>query len=173
MAQLTGQYNSPHGPVFRAEFKDLDDELRFLRRMITAYREVPVIRDLAVDIIRKAACPSRDKKCQALAIATWVKDNIYYVHELPERFAYPDEVLRAKAADCDEFAPLTGALIESIGIPAMLVTMRIGMKWAHIFCAAKLATGLLPLDATNRFGLEVNPIQHALSKGKSVAIKLA
>lgn len=169
-----GSYESDHGPVFKAEFEDLDDELRFLRRIISKYRELPLIRDLAVSIIRKAACPQRDKKCQAIAIATWVKDNIYYVHELPERFAYPDEVLRAKAGDCDDFSTLIGALVESIGIPSMLVTMKIGFKWAHIFAAAQMASGaLLPLDATNRFGLGVNPIQQTLSKGKPVAIKLA
>jgi hypothetical protein len=54
-----------------------------------------------------------------------------------------------------------------------MVAMRIGMKWSHIFPAARLPTGLLPLDATNRFGLNVNPIAQSIAAGKAVSLKLA
>lgn len=167
------QYPSDHGPTWLVEFQDLDEQLRFLRRMVNQYRAMPVIRDKAMQIIRDAGVPMREKKAQALAIGQWVRDNIYYVHELPERFAYPDETLRAKSGDCDDFTTLTCSLLEAVGIPSIMVVMKVGGRWSHIFPAAKMPTGLLPLDATNRFGIDVNPIEHAVSRGKSVSIKLA
>jgi hypothetical protein len=167
------EYPSPNGPTWKVEFKDLDEELRFLRRLILQSRELPQIRALAMKIVTDAGVAPRDKKAQALAVANWVKANIYYVHELPERFAYPTETLRSKNGDCDDFTTLIGSLIESIGIPSMMVCMKVGGRWSHIFPAAQTPNGLLPLDATNRFGVDVNPIDHAKQAGKSVSIKLA
>jgi hypothetical protein len=172
MRQLA-EFGSDHGPTYLAEFKDLDDELRFLRRTITSYRMRPQIRDLATSIISNSGVLQRDKKGQALAIAEWTAANIYYIHELPERFQLPDETLRSKHGDCDDYTTLIGSLIEAIGIPSIMVAMRIGMKWSHIFPAARLPTGLLPLDATNRFGLNVNPIAQSIAAGKAVSLKLA
>lgn len=167
------EYPGKHGPTWLVEFKDLDEELRFLRRMVNRYRAVPAIRELATSIIREAAAPMRDKKAQALAIGAWVKRNIYYVHELPERFAYPDETLRSKHGDCDDFTTLIASLLESLGIPSVMVVMRIDGRWSHIFPAARLSGGLLPLDATTRYGIDINPIDHAKTRGKHVSIKLA
>lgn len=172
MRQLA-EFPSDHGPTWLVEFKDLDEELRYLRTVISDYRMRPAIRDLATQIVDDAGVAMRDKKGQALAIASWVKTNIYYIHELPERFQKPDETLRSKHGDCDDFAQLIGALIESIGIPSILVVMKINGKWVHIFPAARMPTGLLPLDATNRFGLEINPIAQSIAQGKTVTLKLA
>lgn len=167
------EYPGKNGPTWLVEFKDLDEELRFLRRMVNRYRAVPAIRELATTIIGNAGVPMREKKQQALAIGEWVRDNVYYVHELPERFAYPDETLRSKHGDCDDFTTLIASLLESIGIPAVMVVMKVDGRWSHIFPAARMPSGLLPLDATNRFGIDVNPIEHAKTRGKSVSIKLA
>lgn len=172
MRQLA-EFPSEHGPTWLAEFKDLDDELRFLRKVISAYRMRPQIRDLATKIIDDAGVPMRDKKGQAMAIATWTQENIYYVHELPERFQLPDETLRSKHGDCDDYTTLIGSLIESIGIPSLMVAMSLDGKWAHIFPGAQLPTGLLPLDATNRYGLNIHPVAQAHSQGKRVTLKLA
>lgn len=173
--KMLAEYPSSNGPTWSVQFKDLDDELRFLRRMITSYRELPVIRNLAVKIIKDSDCTPRDKRAQSLAIADYIQRNIYYVHELPERFQYPDETLRLKAGDCDDYTTLIGSLVESIGIPCSMVVMQVNGAWIHIFPAVKLNTGLLTLDATLRFPVtsQVNPISFAIQKGKSVRIKLA
>lgn len=187
--RLVRTFATEHGPTFQVEFRDLDDQLRFLRRLISGpkmtingvtigeYRADPVIRDLAVRILQNSGAPARDKKAQALAIGQWVQDNVYYVHELPERFATPPEVLRAGAGDCDDGAPLVGSLLESIGIPSGLVCMNINGAWSHIFPSAIMKTGSqLPLDWTLRnFSVmeAKNPIAWAIERGKVVRIKLA
>jgi transglutaminase-like putative cysteine protease len=189
-----GSWSTENGPTFNVEFTDLDEELRFLRRMVSGpeltvrdrlgiahtignCRSDPVIRNLAVDIIRNGA-EQRDKKGQAIAIAQWVQDNIYYVHEMPERFQTPRETLRTKAGDCDDSAQLVGSMLESIGIPAMLACMYVDFQWRHIYpCAVMPKTNaLLPLDTTlqnHRMGEVWNPALESMKLGKYVKLKLA
>lgn len=167
------EYSTPNGPHYLMEFKDLDEQLRLLRSLISQFRMRPVIRDLAVKIVKDAGAPMRDKKAQAVAIGRWMRDNIYYIHELPERFQTPTETLRKKSGDCDDFTTLTCSLLESIGVPSIMVVMQVEGRWCHIFPAARGKTGLIPLDGTNRFDLAVNPVQHAVAAGKRVRLKLA
>ena len=167
------EYPTENGPHWLVEFKNLDEQLRKLRSWVTQFRAHPVIRALALKIIHEAGSPMRDKKAQAIAIGRWVRENIYYVHELPERFQTPLETLRKKSGDCDDFTTLTGALLESIGIPSVMVVMEVNGKWAHIFPAARGRLGLIPLDGTNKFDIDVNPVTHAISLGKAVRLKLA
>lgn len=145
--------------------------------MVSKYRMQANIRDLAMKIIRDGGIVERDKKEQALAIATWVQANIYYVHELPERFATPDETLRTKAGDCDDQTVLTASMLESVGVPTKLVCMSINGKWAHIYPAAVLTNKgtLMALDTTMKTPVYDmgNPIEFAQSRGKRVTIKLA
>src|SRR6185369_12363360 len=109
------------------------------------------IRNLALKIIADAGCIARDKKCQAIALGSWVQDNVYYVHEMPERFQLPDETLRLKAGDCDDATTLVASLLEAVGIPAALVCMRVNGAWAHIFPSARLEdNSLMPLDTTQK-----------------------
>lgn len=167
------EFPTDNGPHWLVEFKDLDEQLRLLRGLISRFRMEPEIRELAVSIIRKANVVMRDKYSQAKAIGEWVRNHIYYVHELPERFQTPSETLRLKAGDCDDFTTLTGALLESVGIPSVMVVMNIDGQWRHIFPAAQFLTGLLSLDGTNRFGIDTNPVKRAISGGKQIKIKLA
>lgn len=171
-----GAWPSEHGPAVVAEFRDIDEQLRFLRKMVLQFRQAPQIRDLAISIVKGDGVPARDKKEQALSLARWVRDNIYYVHEMPERFQLPTETLRLKAGDCDDATTLLGSMLEAIGIPSLLVCMEINGSWSHIFPAAWIAaTGRwLHLDTTAKSGdLASNPIQYAQSKGKRVRLKTA
>ena len=189
-----GSWESPNGPTFNVEFRDLDEQLRFLRRMVSGppvtvrdvagvahtigdYRSHPQIRELALTIIKERGARSRDKKGQAIAIGQWVQDNIYYVHEMPERFQTPIETLRLKAGDCDDSTVLIDSLLETIGIPSQLVCMQVDFAWKHIFPAAVMQNGaLLPLDSTMRdFPVDsvTNPTAWAMERGKRVRIKLA
>lgn len=174
LAQFSGT-GGPTGTSRHVEFRDLDEELRYLRNVVTRFRMVPVIRDKAMEIIRTARVTPRDAKNQALAIGEWVQNNIYYVHEFPERFQDPDVTLRTKAGDCDDSTTLVGAMLESVGIPAILVGMKFDGQYRHIFPSAKLVTGLLPLDTTHRYGgiYGENPISYTQARGKGVKIKLA
>ena len=174
MRQL-GAWPGEHGPAVAVDFENIDEQLRFLRKMVSQFRQAPQIRNLAVEIIRKEGVPSRDKKEQALTLARWVRDNIYYVHELPERFQLPTETLRIKAGDCDDHTTLLASLLESVGIPSQLVCMSLDGGWAHIFPAAAMNTGkLLHLDTTAKSGdLAQNPVKYAMERGKRVRLKIA
>lgn len=157
------------------DFKDIDEELRFLRKLVTQYRQAPQVRDLAVGIVRQSGVAPRDKKEQALALARWVRDNIFYIHELPERFQLPTETLRLKAGDCDDHTSLLASMLESVGIPSVLVCMEVNGSWAHIFPAAVMKNGLhLHLDTTAKSGdLGQNPVTYAQQRGKKVRLKVA
>lgn len=187
--RIVDQWQGIAGPTWQAEFQDLDEQLRFLRKLVSGpkvridgrlignYRTHPAIRELALKTIREANVEARDKREQALAIGQWVQDNIYYVHESPERFQTPLHTLRIKAGDCDDFTTLICSLLESIGIPNRFVCMQINGVWKHIFPAALMANGkLLPLDGTmksHQVREVVNPISVATEAGKQVKIKLA
>jgi len=188
---VIGTFTSPNGPTWNVEFRDLDEQLRFLRKMVSGpavkmpngqlignYRADPVIRELAMTIIRNATGGARqkDKKGQALAIGQWVQDNIYYVHELPERFQTVHETLRTRAGDCDDTAQLVNSLLESIGIQSQYCCMQIDFVWKHIFPCAVMPNGaLLPLDTTMDYSVDsvTNPAAWSEAKGKMVKIKLA
>jgi hypothetical protein len=170
-----GAWPSDHGPAAVVDFKDIDEELRFLRNVVTNYRQAPQIRDLAVGIIRNGGAEPRDKKGQALSLAQWVKAHIFYIHELPERFQLPTETLRLKAGDCDDHTTLLASMLESVGIPSVLVCMEVNGNWAHIFPAAVMKSGkLLHLDTTAKSGdLGQNPVRFAQDRGKRVRLKMA
>ena len=167
--------STPDGPHWLVKFKNLDEELHYLRSLIERFRADPQIRQLALHAIRHYKAPMRDKAAQARACAQWARDNIMYVHELPERFQWPDETLRTRAGDCDDFTTLIGSMIESVGIPSAMVVMQINGQWSHIFPAARMQPygALLPLDATNKFPISVNPVKYSLDKGKKVRLKIA
>lgn len=170
-----GAWPSDHGPAAVVDFANIDEELRFLRNVVANYRQSPQVRDLAVGIVRSSGAEPRDKKAQALELARWVQANIYYVHELPERFQLPTETLRLRAGDCDDHTTLLASMLESVGIPTALVCMEVNGAWAHIFPAACLPSGkMLHLDTTAKSGdLSQNPVQYAKDKGKKVRLKIA
>lgn len=174
--QTLGAWDSENGPAWVVSFRDIDEELSYLRSVVEKWRAAPLIRNLAVDIIRSTDTRQKDKKAQALAIAQHVQNAIYYVHELPERFQTPAETLRLQAGDCDDTTVLVCALLESIGIPSALVCMNFDADWKHIFpCAVMLTGAFLPLDTTlgDSVGQAINPVDLATNRGKTVRLKIA
>ncbi len=74
------------------------------------------IRQLAIDIVRKAGVEQKDCYGQALALYDWVRDNIYYVKDPinQETLLYPEYLVKeSKAADCDDHVILLMALASS------------------------------------------------------------
>lgn len=171
-----GSWDSANGPAWMVDFRDIDEQLTYLRKVVDEWRGSPLIRNLAVQIIKEQGIAPKDKKAQAIAIGLHVQAAIYYVHELPERFQTPAETLRLAAGDCDDTTALVCALLESIGIPSALVCMKFDEQWQHIFPAAWMEWGaLLPLDTTlNASVAELqNPCAIAQARGKAVSLKLA
>lgn len=169
-----GSWDSENGPALFVKFGGIDEELHYLRGIVDTWRGSPLIRNLAIEIIKSTNTESRDKKAQALVIGQHVQNAIYYVHELPERFQTPAETLRLGAGDCDDTTVLTASLLESIGIPSQLVAMKWGEEWKHIFPVAVLPNGrYLPLDSTmtSSVGEIQNPVLWAQRRGFAVTLK--
>lgn len=131
-----GLSGTPNGRPVRTvvcAFRDIKEIARFIRNGILAYRHNPIVRRAAIDAVMANSAPEKDKLSQAVAIATWVKQNMYYVHEPDEVFQTPENTLREKSGDCDDFTWLQGAMMESIGIPSKINLVRIGGFWKHIY----------------------------------------
>lgn len=152
-----GLSGTPNGRPVRSllvNFRDIKDIARFLRNGVLAYRHNPIVRRAAIDAVRANSAPEKDKLSQAVAIATWVKQNCYYVHEPDEVFQTPENTLRELSGDCDDFTWLQCAMMESIGIPSKMNLVRIGGYWKHIYPSMiadrKDGKGKrnVPLDAT-------------------------
>lgn len=161
--------------VHRLWFLTIADQIRYVRKMINKWRGRPQLRHLAMQIIREAGCPQKNRLCQAYAIAQAVKDRIYYINERPEIFQEPMNTWRWRYGDCDDFVSLEGSLLESVGIKVEVVGMKIDKKWRHVFPIAIIPISgkkaiRLPLDATlsQPLGPRANPITIALRLGHRV-----
>lgn len=173
---LRGVWETDNGPTWLMSYTSINEVLSLMRDLIEQWRAAPEIRNLALDIIKQWNVASRDTRAQALAIATWVQQTIFYVLELPERIQTPGETLRLRAGDCDDMTTLIGALCESIGIPVLIVCMHWDGDWRHVFPAIELPTGLLPLEVTmSDYPVAEVPsaIDWANKRAKSLRLKLA
>lgn len=160
----------------KVRFGSQQEQIVWLRGMVDQYREVYAIRARARDIVfRQRGCAPKDQLCQAIAIASWVQDNITYVAEMPETFQTPTTTVAEGYGDCDDFTTLIASMCESVGIATELV----GLEWGkgdlryyrHIFPRAVVAQGgklyRIPLDATleTRVDGTADPIQIAQMRG--------
>lgn len=124
----------------------------------------PRIRRLAVSIFRASGVEPRDYEGQASAILKTLQDRLFFVNEGDGRGAgevlqdpaytldlQPDGTIGPRASgDCDDFASTAVALLESVHLPARLVTSgRVGARrirwvegvgrsppgvaWSHIY----------------------------------------
>jgi transglutaminase-like putative cysteine protease len=150
-----GLSGTPQGrPVrtFLVNFRDIKDIARFLRNGVLEYRHNPIVRRAAMDAVFENSAPEKNKLSQAVAIATWVKHHFFYVHEPDEVFQTPENTLRERSGDCDDFTWLQCAMMESIGIPSKMNLLRIGGAWKHIYPSMLARVdGVVknvPLDAT-------------------------
>lgn len=165
----------------KVSFGSQEEQIRYLRSIVDEYRCVYAIRARARDIVfRQRGCAPKDKRGQALAIGSWVQDNVTYVEELPETFQTPTSTVAQGYGDCDDYVTLIGSLLESIGIDAELVALQWpdtdGEYYRHIYAVASFTERgsqvCLPLDAT--LGASVyeltNPIRVAQLAGRNLKV---
>jgi len=165
----------------KVSFASQKEQVDYLRSVVNQYRGVYAIRARARDIVfRQRMCAPKDKRAQALAIGSWVQDNITYVEELPETFQTPTSTVAQGYGDCDDYVQLICSLLESIGIDSELVALQWpaedGEYFRHIYAVACFAEKgrevCLPLDAT--LGLSVydltDPIRIAQLAGRKLTV---
>jgi len=142
-------------PITQVRWPNQAHQVLYLRKVVDTYRAWPEFRKLAAWIVFDwAACPMRDKRCHALAIARWVQQHVRYINEGEETYMTPVATLLERSGDCDEFTTLIATLIESIGIDCQVVGLEWDGQYRHIFPRAVVGQApgggplLLPLDAT-------------------------
>lgn len=96
--------------------------VQFLVKLARKRAKHPVVRQLALNIIRHAGTKSMFYKDESIAIAKWVQSNLHYVKDISgvetvhDPLTMIDKVQRGTAAvDCDDHAVLLAALLLSIG----------------------------------------------------------
>ena len=152
----------------RGKFRTQADQIRYLRQMVKEYRGSATVRALARDIVfRQYNVEPRNEVGYALAIGSWVQANVTYVRELPEEFQTPTATIQMGYGDCDDFAVLTCALLEALGIESELVALEWdtpnGRGFGHIFARANVRGMRVSLDATLELPIETmtDPVRMA------------
>jgi hypothetical protein len=142
----------PGWPAESVSFRNLADEADELRKMVNRFSGDLGLKAFALGIIRDAGAEPRAEKDQALALAEWVQQNIYYVHEKRETFQRPATTLRLRAGDCDDFTLLLCSMLGTVGIREKMCILKINGVPRHIFPVAVVVqdreTHRLTLDAT-------------------------
>lgn len=165
--------NQPPLGARRVVFKNFAEEAGHLRKMVTEGTADMSLRELTISIIRPRA-EAKHEADQALAVAEWVQDNIYYVHEGTETFEKPATTLRLRAGDCDAMTVLILSMLGTIGIRGKMCILKINGRYAHIFPIAIVKQDgemhRLTLDATLNKPVRdlVNPVAMAKSRGDKV-----
>ncbi len=158
-------------------FRNFSEEAAYLRQMVNRFSVDLPLKEFALNIVRDAGVPARDEYGQAIAIGTWVQQNIYYVHEKKETLQNPHITLRMRAGDCDKHAVLICSMLGCLGIREKLCILKINGAWRHIFAVALVVTDgelhRLTLDSTlsaDEYPIDAltNPIALARSRGQIV-----
>lgn len=110
------------------------------------------IRNLAIQIVRDAGVPERDKRGEIVAIHEWVKKHLRYVKDplWYEFVTFPETLAFERSdGDCDDHVTLEAALLGALGIPTRFVVYAFkgASQFAHVAMHAMFApNNWMPLD---------------------------
>jgi hypothetical protein len=96
--------------------------VQFLVKLARKRAKHPVVRQLAINIIKHAGTKSMNYKDEAIAIGNFVKEKVHYIKDIAnvetvhDPLTLIDKIQRGTVAvDCDDHAVLIAALLLSIG----------------------------------------------------------
>lgn len=118
-------------------------------KLVKQYKTVPVIRELALQIIRRV--PGKSWPGEAAAIQEWVRNNVRYVRDVAgvETLQSPVQTLRLKQGDCDDQSTLAASLLAAIGHPTRFIAIGFSKgHFAHVLTQTKVGSKWLPLETT-------------------------
>jgi hypothetical protein len=76
------------------------------------------------------------------ALAGWLSSNVRYEFAMGDGWQAPEEIIKLKKGDCDDFAVLAQAILKEIGIKSDVVILKFrGISIAHAVCVWKDAAG--------------------------------
>lgn len=108
-----------------------------------------IVRNQAIAITR--ACPSKDWRCEILAVYDWVNENIRFLRDVNgvETLQSPARTLELAVGDCDDQAILISALLESIGHATRFAALGFEPgHFSHVFSETKIGDRWLSLETT-------------------------
>ena len=155
---------SGYGPVsaWHEPHSGDDDERteQTTRRMVDHIREAgadPAIRDIASRLVRKAG--GRGPAAVLDEVFYCTQNAIRFVDDPPgqELLIEPSLMVRLpdhlRQGDCDDFTMLAGGLLEAIGIPWRVVTIKADPNnpemWTHVYLEAELDGEWMALDTSH------------------------
>lgn len=130
--------------------------LGIMRKLALEGASHPIVRNVAVTILREARAPAGDYEAEARAVFRWVADRIRYTRDIldVETLQSPWVTLAQGAGDCDDKATLLVALLRAVGCGFPLKFRAIGTDQAkpdqfrHVYVVATIDKRRVPLDAT-------------------------
>jgi len=130
--------------------------LRLMRKLVTAYRATPSVRETAISIV--ASTPPKAHLAEIDAVFEYVRDSIRYVMDVfdTETLHSPDQVLRIGAGDCDDKSILLASLLESIGYATEFAVVGYTNRnnFEHVYTIAILPDGTeISLDPTEQVNI--------------------
>jgi transglutaminase-like putative cysteine protease len=117
--------------------------IQIIQKAIASYRDAPFVRQLTLQItkndtknVRSGLADMRDNDAIADAIYHWIVHHVNYVHDSTgiERLQMPDTTIYSDAGNCDDMAILSGAMLESVGVPSRIRLLgECPGRFSHIF----------------------------------------
>ncbi|MFN0172623.1 MAG: transglutaminase-like domain-containing protein [Bryobacteraceae bacterium] len=123
-------------------------------RMILAGARDFFVRQRAIQILREAGVPPKDRLGEAFALFRWVQSNVRYTRDIlrVELLHTPRRMLELKAGDCDDMTILLGSMLRSTGHPVRIVLCGFRRdrphSYSHIYPEVHAQGRWIALDAT-------------------------
>lgn len=127
---------------------------RLLARLIDRGSRDFYVRQKAIQILRAARVPPRDRRGEVAALFEWVRGNVRYTRDIwkVELLHSARRMLELRAGDCDDMTILLGAMLQSIGHPVRLVLAGYRPDrpslYTHVYPEVNVGGRWLAADAT-------------------------
>lgn len=125
------------------------ETLKYMSRLTNSYKKSPVIRELALAIVKDI--PPKKWQREVNAIFRYVRDTIRYTKDIRgcETLQTPVQTLKIKQGDCDDQSMLAAALLETIGHPTRFVAVGFTPNsFSHVFVQTKIGNKWITLECT-------------------------
>jgi transglutaminase-like putative cysteine protease len=137
--------------TIRFPYPGMKKTVQVIKKAIQSYKDAPFVRRLALAVTggihrnkRNGLADMRDNDAIADAIYDYMVHHVNYVHDPTgiERLQMPDTTIYTGAGDCDDMAILSGAMLESVGVPSRIRLLgETPGEFSHILIQYQTANG--------------------------------